>query len=567
MVIPDVLQEFKSNLFAERESIEQVDFQSPEFSFTTTDSNTQNQSTEKDTAINTVSFFTFLKWIYVAGLVFFFCRFLIQLIGVGRLLAFAERVKGKGYNIAFTNREVSTFSFFNWIVADLNAAPLTEEVLIHESIHMRQWHSLDILFAEMCCIVFWFNPFAWLNNKFTKLNLEYIADQKTLEILPDAKAYQYNLLHHASGKNQFSITNHFNQSTIKNRIAMINRKPSLHLAKAKYLSIVPLVVLFIMSFGKELLPVKTNDEQKNMYILVTKKTTLSQLENIQKELAEYKINFTWDLLQFSNKGEIESISINLKIPTGNNCNSSVTGDFLVFSAFIKDSGKGSFGCSSFIADQIPFSAVLELKEDGGVFISSGNEDSTEYGENFEEVEKYKEELLKQKMEWYKTSCKIPPYFLIDDSQKTLEIPCVEDSPNNTLTIFNKWGDKVFNQKNYNNSWEGTQGGNDLENGSYFFVFKKENESKSDQGYLVINRGKCAVPNIILADKSKSNTLEIPCALNHPNDELIIKNVIGEIIYQNTSYKNDWEIGSEKNYRYSYRRSKDEPFAEGVIKIE
>ena len=52
------------------------------------------------------------------------------------------------------------------------------------------------------------------------------------------------------------------------------------------------------------------------------------------------------------------------------------------------------------------------------------------------------------------------------------IYCIEDYPNNTLEIYNRWGQLVWEQDNYDNTWRGTtQRGNDVPDGGYFYVFR------------------------------------------------------------------------------------------------
>ena len=57
---------------------------------------------------------------------------------------------------------------------------------------------------------------------------------------------------------------------------------------------------------------------------------------------------------------------------------------------------------------------------------------------------------------------------------------------NSLVIFNKWGEKVYEADNYQNDWDG--GG--LNDGMYYYVFKcvGEHESKSYKGSLLILTG-------------------------------------------------------------------------------
>jgi len=53
-------------------------------------------------------------------------------------------------------------------------------------------------------------------------------------------------------------------------------------------------------------------------------------------------------------------------------------------------------------------------------------------------------------------------------------------------IFNRWGDKVFTTKGYQNDWEGTYNGNDLPAGTYYYIFKLDiDDVDPTQGFLTI----------------------------------------------------------------------------------
>lgn len=60
-------------------------------------------------------------------------------------------------------------------------------------------------------------------------------------------------------------------------------------------------------------------------------------------------------------------------------------------------------------------------------------------------------------------------------------------PDNELTIYNQWGDKVYHAAPYTNDWKGTFEGENLPDGTYFYVFKRDNESTAKKGYLTIFR--------------------------------------------------------------------------------
>lgn len=75
-----------------------------------------------------------------------------------------------------------------------------------------------------------------------------------------------------------------------------------------------------------------------------------------------------------------------------------------------------------------------------------------------------------------------PYFRIEN------IEALE--PQNTVTIYNRWGSKVFEVENYSetNAFRGlNQNGNELPSGTYFYKIFLEGTGKTLSGYLVLKR--------------------------------------------------------------------------------
>jgi gliding motility-associated-like protein len=54
---------------------------------------------------------------------------------------------------------------------------------------------------------------------------------------------------------------------------------------------------------------------------------------------------------------------------------------------------------------------------------------------------------------------------------------------NTLSVFNRWGQKVFETTNYRNAWRGT----DLPEGTYYYVFTTTIDKKEYTGHVTILR--------------------------------------------------------------------------------
>ena len=65
---------------------------------------------------------------------------------------------------------------------------------------------------------------------------------------------------------------------------------------------------------------------------------------------------------------------------------------------------------------------------------------------------------------------------------------VENFPNNEVSVFNRWGNRVFLKKGYTNAdgWSGTWEGKHLPDGTYFYVIN-DGEGKQYSGYVQIRR--------------------------------------------------------------------------------
>lgn len=145
------------------------------------------------------------------------------------------------------NGSSGPFSFFGWIF--LNPATVKEdeldEILTHEMAHIKQRHSVDVLFAEMVSICCWMNPFAWLLKREVRLNLEFLADKRVVEAGFATKSYQYHLLGLAYS-HKYGLSNNFNFSHLKKRIIMMNKKKSNGTGRIKYaLFMVPAFALLV----------------------------------------------------------------------------------------------------------------------------------------------------------------------------------------------------------------------------------------------------------------------------------------------------------------------------------
>ncbi|MDQ6531411.1 gliding motility-associated C-terminal domain-containing protein [Flavobacterium sp. LHD-85] len=76
----------------------------------------------------------------------------------------------------------------------------------------------------------------------------------------------------------------------------------------------------------------------------------------------------------------------------------------------------------------------------------------------------------------------------DDGQNDyFYIDCIERYPNNQLEIFNRWGNLVYYQKGYKNTWDGKAEGSakTLPEGTYFYILDLGDGSKKTSGWLYL----------------------------------------------------------------------------------
>ena len=170
-----------------------------------------------------VNWFAYAQIFYVAGLVFFFCRFLVRLAG---LIIFLKRSRPSTnglIKVVESDEIAPTFSFFNFIVLGQAKSLSSEEkqkVIHHETIHVRQYHSLDILLINVIGIFFWFNPLLKMYKKiFVQLH-EFEADARAVQNR-DVNEYCNLLAKVALESAGFKLATHFNNSLTIKRIEMM----------------------------------------------------------------------------------------------------------------------------------------------------------------------------------------------------------------------------------------------------------------------------------------------------------------------------------------------------------
>ncbi|MCX6232007.1 MAG: M56 family metallopeptidase [Bacteroidetes bacterium] len=186
----------------------------------------------------------FNTYLAIAG--FLFLRLIFQIYQIYRLYL-------KSYSNQSTSNYIYTddhppFSFFNLIFINpkTNVNDI-DKIIAHEQIHVKQFHTIDILLVETVCILHWFNPFVWWYRSLIREVHEYIADEGVINSGYEKQGYQELLLSVATSEKLLKPENNFN-SLIKKRIIMMTKSKSKGISRAKYLLLIP-VFIFISLFS------------------------------------------------------------------------------------------------------------------------------------------------------------------------------------------------------------------------------------------------------------------------------------------------------------------------------
>lgn len=166
-----------------------------------------------------------------------------------RLVQLSRKAKqgANGLYLVEIAEDNNAFSFFSYLFINPKLANSTA-VVQHEMVHIRQKHSLDIVFLELFKIFNWFNPVVYLLQNSLKELHEFIADQETARQQHDVNGYTDFLVNNAYGFAPHTLTNNFfNKNMLKNRIIMLHQKRSGSLARLKLLLILPLCAALLCS--------------------------------------------------------------------------------------------------------------------------------------------------------------------------------------------------------------------------------------------------------------------------------------------------------------------------------
>ena len=258
--------------------------------------------------------------VYIAGFVFALMRNTRFLLSIRRYRKEGMHIKSGEHNVIVLPYPLMTFSFFNtiYISEEDYRGDYKDKILMHESVHIRQKHSLDNIFIVLLKIVFWFNPVLILYEKYLKEIHEYEADKFVIRYIPK-NSYGKLLITQLQSGMRYGFGNYFINSLLKKRIKMMYQKKTT--GKWKYFTVFPILILllvFVNSCKKDL---DTNgiDKQYSDKMITPppppgnfKKGKMRQITYVDGEVVFYTVD---EMPRFNGCEDIESLEDKMNCST------------------------------------------------------------------------------------------------------------------------------------------------------------------------------------------------------------------------------------------------------------
>ena len=189
--------------------------------------------------------------LYFTGLLFFLLRELFIWSRMHSVISRSSHVTMPDGNVLciHSDESIAPFSWYRYIVMsqkDYDEGGTT--VIMHESMHIKARHWLDLLLAEAVALLVWYNPAGWLMRNELQAVHEYEADNGVVTGGANVRDYQLLLIQKAVGSRFPSIANSLDHSNLSKRIKMMLRKKSSPEQRWRAIAAVPALALTAVVF-------------------------------------------------------------------------------------------------------------------------------------------------------------------------------------------------------------------------------------------------------------------------------------------------------------------------------
>ncbi len=216
-----------------------------------------------------------LDIIFYVGLIIFSALLVFRLTKLFKLINSNPKQDKNNFTLVTLENENEVFSWFNYVFA--HESKLSDETLSHELVHIKNKHSIDILFLEFVQVVLWFSPVVRWYKKELQLVHEYQADAHATK--ESVTSYATLLVNELFQVNELSMVHNFwKVNQIKSRIKMLKKMKTQKIKSLRYLLVIPLLAMFTMEYSctreaensSEIKEIKNADEEVFNFQVVDK---------------------------------------------------------------------------------------------------------------------------------------------------------------------------------------------------------------------------------------------------------------------------------------------------------
>jgi prepilin signal peptidase PulO-like enzyme (type II secretory pathway) len=221
--------------------------------------------TQKVVEVSRINLLVMLEALYMAVAVALFIRLVIVMAVLITKLKFKRSSTIGSVRVIRGTQSVENGSFFNYIfLKDENLDhEESQQIVRHEMLHVKLFHSVDRIILELAKIVLWFNPFVYLYSRAVEENHEFEVDY---EIGRSADKNKYaDLLLRLSISGQSTVYNTFSKVPLERRITMLFNQPTKSMKKMIYVLVLPIGVLSCLAFANLKVENRLNDFKRTEF--------------------------------------------------------------------------------------------------------------------------------------------------------------------------------------------------------------------------------------------------------------------------------------------------------------
>ncbi|WP_052123419.1 M56 family metallopeptidase [Flavobacterium beibuense] len=174
-----------------------------------------------------VNYMPYIIWgLYSIVTLLLIIRFAINITRFYRLKKRNQNIPYKDAILVLIDNNILPHTFLNTVYVnkeEYEKQAIEPELYSHELTHVKQRHTLDILFIELLKTILWFNPLLYFYKKAIQLNHEFLADENVI-YKNDIISYQRLLLNRSQQRAPMAmLASNLNFPITKKRFVMMTK--------------------------------------------------------------------------------------------------------------------------------------------------------------------------------------------------------------------------------------------------------------------------------------------------------------------------------------------------------